>query len=76
MNKRVRLVLAVLGLVGAGVVLQKKRNATAIPTAAPAALPLSCRLRRHGWVMPKNSTQTPIRKACTKCQPIDLPMPR
>lgn len=75
MNKRVRLVLVALGLVGVGVAVQKKRNA-GVPTAAPARLPILCRLQGHGWSMPKNNTQTPIRKACQKCQRIDLPTPR
>lgn len=75
MKKTVRLALVVLGLVGAGVLVQQQRTKAAIPQAAPARLPLVCRLRGHGWKLPKNSTQTPIRKACQKCQRIDVPMP-
>lgn len=76
MNKRVRLVLVVLGLAGAAVVVQKKVSAGGVPQATAPKLPLLCRIKGHGWKMPPNSTQTPIRKACQQCQRIDVPMPR
>lgn len=79
MSKPVRVVLVVLAVLG--VVAGARRagvlggNATSIPTGVQATLPLSCRLRGHGWKMPANNTQTPTRRTCQKCQRIDVPMP-
>lgn len=75
MKKALKIALVALGLAGAGVLVQKQRTKSAIPQAAPARLPLLCAVRGHGWKLPKNSTQMPIRKACQKCQRIDVPMP-
>ncbi|MFC6152391.1 hypothetical protein [Nocardioides yefusunii] len=89
MNKRFGLALAVAGLVGVGVVVKKKQaSASTIPTGKPVVsfagiptakkvqLPLLCRLRGHGWRIPRNPKQMPLRKACQNCQRIDIPLPR
>lgn len=78
MSKLVRVVL--VALVVAGVVEGARRTGVIggggqIPTGAAPSLPLSCRLRGHGWKMPSNNTQTPTRRTCQKCQRIDVPMP-
>ncbi len=86
MNKRFGVALLAIGLVGAGVAVQQNR-AQGIPTGKPVAyfpgvptakkvkLPLFCRLRGHGWRVPRNPKQMPLRKACQKCQRIDIPLP-
>jgi hypothetical protein len=88
MNKRFGLALVAIGLVGAGVAVQKSRTSSAIPTGKPVPffpgvarakeikLPLLCRLRGHGWRIPRNPKQMPLRKACHNCQRIDIPLPR
>lgn len=75
MRKSLRIVLAALAVVGVGAVVMKQREQAAIPTAVPAKLPLTCRLRGHVWKSTPNSYETPTRRTCPKCQQIDLPMP-
>ncbi|NPC98377.1 hypothetical protein [Nocardioides sp. zg-DK7169] len=52
-----------LGLIGSGA-----------PTPA-GVLPLTCRLRGHGWRVPRTNSQTPIRRTCSRCEQVDLPLP-
>ena len=78
MSKPVRVVLVALAVLG--VVEGARRQGLVgggkpIAIGATASLPLTCRLRGHGWKMPSNSTQTPTRRTCQKCQRIDVPMP-
>ena len=52
-----------LGLIGGG-------------APAPAGvLPLTCRLRGHGWRVPRSNSQAPIRRTCSRCDQIDVPTP-
>ena len=88
MNKRFGVALVAIGLVGAGVAVQKKRASQGIPTGKPVEyfpgvptakkvqLPLLCRLRGHGWRIPRNPKQMPLRRACHNCQRIDIPLPK
>lgn len=88
MNKRFGLALIAAGVVGAVVVQKKRASAGTIPTGKPVVafagiptakkvqLPLLCRLRGHGWRIPRNPKQMPLRKACPRCQRIDIPLPR
>lgn len=82
MSKSVRTVLAVtgvLGVAGLGLGVAKYVGLVGDPagprTGVAPVLPLTCRLRGHGWKMPRNHTQTPTRQTCPKCQLIDVPMP-
>lgn len=80
MNKPLRLVLALIGAAGVGVVVAQRLGVVGgdpgPKTGATTTLPLSCRLRGHGWKTPANNTQTPTRRTCQRCQRIDVPMPR
>ena len=82
MSKSTRIVLTVLGavgLAGAGAGVARYVGLIGDPpgprTGAAVTLPLSCRVQGHGWRMPRNSTQTPTRRTCARCQRIDLPLP-
>ena len=79
MTKPVRVALVTLGVVGAAAVAARRAGMIGggpqVVTGPTVSLPLLCRLRGHGWRMPKNNTQTPTRRTCQKCQTIDVPMP-
>ncbi len=80
MNKSLRVVLALVGAAGVAAVVARRLGVIGGPSGPKAGvertLPLSCRLRGHGWRTPANNTQTPTRRTCQRCQRIDVPMPR
>lgn len=80
MSKSVRVILALLGAAGVAALIAQRLGviggAPGPKAGAAQALPLTCRLRGHGWRTPANNTQTPTRRTCQKCQRIDVPMPR
>lgn len=47
----------------------------AVPGSRATALPLSCRIKGHGWRMPRNNTQQPIRRTCARCDQVEVALP-
>lgn len=78
MSKRFGRLLVVAGVLGAaGLVAQRTGvlPGAAQPGASGAGLPLACRVRRHGWRVPRSATNTPVRVTCSRCEHIDVPLP-
>lgn len=79
MSKTIRVVVVALGLTGVAAVAARKAGMwgdnSSGSGANSAALPLTCRLRGHGWKTSGTVGQAPTRRTCQKCQRIDLPMP-
>ena len=64
------------GLLGALVLVARQAGLVgAVPGSRAAGLPLTCRLQGHGWRMPRNHTQQPIRRTCARCDQLDLALP-
>lgn len=77
MSKTVRVVVAVLGVLGVAAATRKAGmwGDNSSGAGVSGVLPLSCRLRGHTWKSSGRLGQAPTRRTCAKCQRIDLPMP-
>ncbi|WP_166392347.1 hypothetical protein [Nocardioides ochotonae] len=75
MRKPITRSLVTIGALGALAVAASRLGLIGGTPAPAGVLPLSCRLRGHGWRMPRTNSQAPIRRTCRRCDQIDVPTP-